>query len=928
MRTATIESGRRAEPEPVAEPAAGASSVDGGPPADPAAGNSMQLKNWRVRTRLVALIVLPTVVAVLLGGLRVTSSIASAAEYQRVRDAVELVGGIGMLLHEIQLERDLSVEYVAGGRRDADLLTLVKNQHEAVDAAAQKVSALAETNGDALGGLGREDLSRALARLTDLTAFRKIVLDTQLPPLRGIEKYRLVTDDLLKLYDAAGQGVPDEGLYASIKALGALARAKEAVSEQRALLAAGLVRQRLDQAEVDAFTGAAAREQSELAAFTAVATTGERQLYNDTVTDQKVDRARFFIDRALYLVRSGQPIRNLSGRGTDADLWFDAISEQANLMRDVADGLTKSIVSRSAALQSSDRNVAVLNSSLVVVVLLLVLLITAVMARSLVRPLRRLRSEALEVAGHRLPTLVQRLRESEGGAAGQAEVQPIGVVSADEIGEVARAFDEVHREAIRLAGDEARLRSNVNAMFVNLSRRTQTLVERQITLIDGLEQGEQDEQRLGDLFKLDHLATRMRRNSENLLVLAGQEPARRWSRPVEITDVIRASLSEVEGYERVVLNFPGDVSIVGQAVNDVIHLLAELVENALSFSPRDTRVVVSGNRIDGGGVMVSITDSGIGMTPEEIGQANWRLANPPVVDVSVSRRMGLFVVGRLALRNGIRVQLRPHDGGGLTAMVLLPETIISHPAYQPDSYQGAFAPAWSPRQAVQGTAQGTAQQGIGAWGQQHGPGSGVAAPALHDPLSRIRGRSSGGVEEAATGPLPAVTGPVPRPGAMSATTGPVSISGPIHGAPVGAPVQPGGVRPGGAEDGPPATEEYLPIFASVESAWFRREPAGDTGSGWRDTPEVDAGWQAAAAVAEKPASDGTTTSGLPKRVPKANLVPGSAEPPASPQQPILSPDRARSRLASFQQGVRQGRAVARGELSEDEGYPTAKGDGA
>ena len=382
MRTATIESGRRAEPEPVAEPAAGVSSVNGAPPADPATGNSMQLKNWRVRTRLVALIVLPTVVAVLLGGLRVTSSIASAAEYQRVRDAVELVGNIGVLLHEIQLERDLSVKYVAGGRRDGDLLTLVNNQQDAVNAAAQQVRARAGTSGDALGELGRADLSRALARLADLTAFRKIVLDSQLPALRGIEKYRLVTDDLLKLYDAAGQGVPDEGLYASIKALGALIRAKEAVSEQRALLAAGLVRQRLDQAELDAFTGAAAREQSELAAFTAVATTDERQLYNDTVTDQKVDRARFFIDRALYLVRSGQPIRNLSGRGTDADLWFDAISEQADLMRDVTDGLTTSIVARSTALQDSDRNVAVLSVSMVVVVLVLVLLITAVMARS------------------------------------------------------------------------------------------------------------------------------------------------------------------------------------------------------------------------------------------------------------------------------------------------------------------------------------------------------------------------------------------------------------------------------------------------------------------------------------------------------------------------------------------------------------------
>ncbi|MEU7891153.1 nitrate- and nitrite sensing domain-containing protein [Microbispora bryophytorum] len=934
MRTATIESGRRAEPEPLAEPAGGTSSVDGGPPDGPATGNSIQLKNWRVRTRLVALIVLPTVVAVLLGGLRVAGSISSAAEYQRVREAVELVGNVGVLLHELQLERDLSVKYVAGGRRDRALLATVNNQHDAVDAAVQQVRARAGTSGDALGGLGREDLSRALARLADLTAFRKIVLESQLPPLRGIENYRLVTDDLLKLYDAAGQGVPDEGLYASIKALAALARAKEAVSEQRALLAMGLAQQRLDRAELDAFTGATAREQSELAAFTAVATTDERQLYSDTVTDQKVDRARFFIDRALYLVGTGQLIRNLGGRAGDADRWFDAISEQADLMRDVATHLSKSIVARSDALQSTDRNAAVVSITLVIVVLLLVLLITAVMARSLVRPLRRLRSEALEVAGHRLPSLVQRLRESDSGTAVQAEVQPIGVVSADEIGEVARAFDEVHREAIRLAGDEARLRSNVNAMFVNLSRRTQTLVERQIALIDGLEQGEQDEERLGDLFKLDHLATRMRRNSENLLVLAGQEPARRWSRPVEITDVIRASLSEVEGYERVMLNFPSDVSIAGQAVNDVIHLLAELVENALAFSARDTRVVVSGNRIDGGGVMISVTDSGIGMTSEEIAQANWRLANPPVVDVSVSRRMGLFVVGRLAARNGIRVQLRPHDGGGLTAMVLLPESIMGHPATQPETYSSAFAPGWSPRQ----TEQGTAQQGIGGWGRQQLPAAGVAAPALHDPLTRIRSRSPG-MDEAATGPLPAVTGPVPMGfGAMPATTGPVSMSGPVH----GAPVPMGGIRPGGApapapapaQSGPSA-EEFLPIFASVESAWFRRTPAADTDSGWQEAPSLNAGWQAAAAATEKPASDGTTVSGLPKRVPKANLVPGSADAAAAaasaapaPPQPLLSPDRARSRLASLQQGVRQGRAVARGELSEDEGYPTAKGDGA
>jgi hypothetical protein len=324
--------------------------------------------------------------------------------------------------------------------------------------------------------------------------------------------------------------------------------------------------------------------------------------------------------------------------------------------------------------------------------------------------------------------------------------------------------------------------------------------------------------------------------------------------------------------------------------------------------------------------MISVTDSGIGMTSEEISQANWRLAHPPVVDVSVSRRMGLFVVGRLAARNGIRVQLRPHDGGGLTAMVLLPETIMGNPAQPEPSYAGAFAPSWSPRQAEQGKA----QQGIGGgWGRPQLPASGTAASSLQDPLARMRNRS--GMDGAATGPLPAVTGPVPP--AFGATTGPVAISGPVH----GAPVQPGGVRQNGTQSGAqtgPQSEEYLPIFASVESAWFRRTPAADTGSGWQNVSPVDAGWQAAAAATEKPASDGTTSSGLPKRVPKANLVPGSADPAAAPaapapsQPPLLSPDRARSRLASLQQGVRQGRAVARGELSEDEGYPTTKGDGA
>ncbi|WP_230984829.1 sensor histidine kinase [Microbispora oryzae] len=887
---------------------------------------------------MIALILIPTLAAVVLGGLRVATSIGSAAEYQRVREVADLVSGLSNLAHELQLERDLSTRYIAMGRPGGPALDLIHNQYDSVDAAAEQVRVKAGVAGDAFGDLGRQRIGHLKDRLSELDTLRDTALKSQIPPLPAHDKYSQLVADVLRLYDETVQGGVDEQLTASMTAVAALARAEEEASKQRSLLGDGLAKGMFGDAEFDAFLSAQSREASEYESFVASAGPTERQLYDDTVTGTLVDRSEFYRLRANYLQKHGQTLRRLENRSDDTERWFTAVSSKLDKMHEVEKQLSSSIISRSAGFQESDRNLAALNVTLVVIVLLVVLLVTAAVARSLVTPLRRLRTEALEIAGHRLPDLVQRMRESD-STSGPPEVQPIGVGSTDEIGEVARAFDEVHREAVRLAGDEAQLRSNISAMFVNLSRRTQTLVERQITLIDGLEQGEQDEQRLGNLFKLDHLATRMRRNSENLLVLAGQEPARRWSQPVEITDVIRASLSEVEGYERVVLNIPADVSIAGQAVNDVIHLLAELVENALAFSARDTRVIVSGNRIDGGGVMVSVTDSGIGMTPEEIVQANWRLSNPPVVDVSVSRRMGLFVVGRLALRNGIRVQLRPHDGGGLTAMVLLPETLIgtslspipsSMGGSMPGSLSGSYAPSWSP-QAEQANWSQPIAMGPGGLSSISGTGPVALPPGLPPSANSLGSMGSLG---SSGGP-----GSPGGPGGMPASGGPTSAWQPpparrrrhdYDDAATGPMPAVSATPPMSAPPAPSSTDEFLPIFASVESAWFRKPPVAEPASQWQQETAVDAGWQAAAAATEKPSWEGKTTSGLPKRVPKANLVPGSADPsppPAAPAPaPALSPDRARSRLSSLQQGVRQGRAVARGEISEDQGYRTRSGE--
>ena len=352
-------------------------------------------------------------------------------------------------------------------------------------------------------------------------------------------------------------------------------------------------------------------------------------------------------------------------------------------MRKVSNALVGEITAQANTLESNSLHSAVIVSVATLILLLLVLLITTFVARSMIRPLRKLRADALEVAGSKLPEMVRRLSESEGGDA-SAEIEPIGVTSTDEIGEVARAFDQVHREAVRLAADEAMLRGNLNAMFVNLSRRSQSLIERQLSLIDNLEQTEQDADRLSSLFRLDHLATRMRRNSENLLVLAGHEAAsRRWSQPVPLVDVLRAAISEIEQYERVVLNVQPGIQVIGQAVNDVVHLVAEIVENATTFSPEDTQVYVTGQPLTSGGVLLDITDNGVGISEQEMAHANWRLDNPPVVDVAVSRRMGLFVVGRLAARHGVRVRLRHAQSGGLTALIWLPESVAAPEGGQP-----------------------------------------------------------------------------------------------------------------------------------------------------------------------------------------------------------------------------------------------------
>jgi signal transduction histidine kinase len=1034
-------------PRPAESPAAGQQ-----PPADRAAGLAAAantagehprgafttprraLKNWRVRSRLLLLITIPTLTAIVLGATYIASSVQNALVYQRVETLSNLSYDLTGLAAHLEDERDQAMEFIGEGTAGrAGLLS-----HDTADGAPQNLALVqqeqnltkvwvqkVDTDSAAIGAdypaQVHEDAENIGHVLQLVNPLRTAATTTQLPAVDVMSSYTAIINSLLSIDNDIAGDSGDPQLTSDVRSLNLVSLIGEEASEQRGLLAYAFAQDgKFNPVVLADLQTALAEQNANIAEYDRVATAQQQALYQDKVQGSLVDFASSYELQAITFGQEGVP---LSTSATTADQWYGAITTGTldDGIRAVERNLVAATIARAQALHRSAIITASVIGGAVLVVLLLALLLTTIVGRSMVRPLRRLRSGALEVAGVRLPETVRRMSESDGGAV-PLEIEPIDVDSNDEIGEVARAFDQVHREALRLAANEAALRGNVNAMFVNLSRRSQSLVERQIRLIDDLEQGEQDPDRLASLFQMDHLATRMRRNSENLLVLAGHEATRRWNQPVALVDVLRAAVSEIEQYERVRLNVQPGIAVRGHAVNDVVHLLAELAENATSFSSADTPVSVAGHLLSSGGVLLDITDQGVGMGAEEMAHANWRLDNPPVVDVAVSRRMGLFVVARLAARHGIRVRLRPAPAGGLTALVWLPDEVISHQADISPQGTRRFELPWTGAAAGSGglvlgrngTGISSAEREINAarmprfsdvqaesgefgddaaaepsrdtgLGPRRVPGAGPhpgmvgrGGPASTSPLPAF-GSPAAEAELAATAeqaetvvgvPLetdgygaaePADRFAVPPTAGRAAPLGPPSVVGQqgfgatqspsgsfglLGSAPAEVGSQSGVVVPAAEHV---ATENRLPIFEAVESDWFRRgrsgvpagggrtgatvvtggsgnwpttqlepEPAAAPDVSWRASA-ADQGWEAAAAVSS-PSTGGTTEAGLPKRVPQANLVPGAVPPEAVEPVPARSAAATRDRFASFQRGIREGRAAAtRGSDDPDVG---------
>ncbi|MGW0758649.1 nitrate- and nitrite sensing domain-containing protein [Streptomyces sp. NPDC002814] len=753
-------------------------------------GSRIALRNWRISTRLVSLLALPVVAATSLGALRISDNMNDIQQLDNMKLLTDMTKQATELAAALQEERDQSAGPLAHGSNattDVGVKGLRVKTDRSMDNfrdAAELVDASSK-DGDLQGV--RDSLVGLVGDLSNLAKIRESAYEAERNSTQTVEAYHRLITHLLDLSQDMAEATSNPEMIQRTRALASFSSAKEYASVQRAVIAAALPQDpkssNSNLSENDRLYAESAleSEKSELLSFRSIYGADSAASLLEPIEDGNptIESADTYADRALSQANGLADLEKRSYLD-----WVDASSSKIDQMDLIETTLLGQMEQKARELRAESEREAIISGALILLVLGVSLVGAFVVARSMIRSLRRLQETATKVAQDRLPELVKQLSESDPQDV-DTSVESVGVHSRDEIGKVAAAFDDVHREAVRLAAEQALLRGNVNAMFTNLSRRSQGLIQRQLSLISELESREADPDQLSSLFKLDHLATRMRRNGENLLVLAGEEPGRRWTRPVPLVDVLRAAASEVEQYERIELASVPTTEVAGRVVNDLVHLLAELLENATSFSSPQTKVKVTGHALPDGRVLIEIHDTGIGLSPEDLAAINERLASPPTVDVSVSRRMGLFVVGRLSQRHGIRIQLRPSDSGGTTALVMLPVDVA----------QGGKKPQPKPGQGGAGSSGGpaAAQAAAGvAAARRSGAGQGGGALGAGAPGGRLG---------AAPGPRAALPGSGGGPGGRPepGARGPQGPSAPQQGgrpAPAGAGAGFGGQAPG------------------------------------------------------------------------------------------------------------------------------------
>lgn len=616
-----------------------------------------------IRTRLLRILILALAVLLALLGLAAAEQISAYRNASATADNARLEITLQGLVHELQKERGLTTGYVGGVKQFSAKLPA---QRKATDAAREQLDTALKGRDDSAAGSVRE----SLGRLDGLAGIRKDA-DDGTGVVKDTFDYFTTTITVLDRLGLGLDDVHDGKLRDAYQALQVLGNAKEFTGEERAIVLGSVRAGRFRGDDYSRFMEIRAGRLAALEAFPRTATAAQRRRLDTALTTPDAERALAYESVAVH--GTGR----LKGSDLPPMAWWDSMTATINGLRDVQITLGTDVENRAAELESAAQRDLLLFALLALGTIAALGALALDCVRSVSAPLTELAAQAREVARRRLPQAVAAVQESSSGETPQP---PAPLTVADKAGaevrEVAEAFDRVQRSAFDLATEQAVLRRNATDSLVSLGRRNQNLVRRQISFINQLEHEDTDPSTLANLFELDHLATRMRRNAESLLVLAGESSPRPWSTPLSVNDVLRASLSEVEEYRRVTLRRIEPAYVTGSVVVEIAHLLAELVENALSYSPPDSDVEIEGRRTSAG-YLVAIVDHGLGMDNQALAEANVRLSGTASFMAEPTRFLGHFVVGALARKCGIEVRLGEAPAAGVVARVLIPTTLLT-----------------------------------------------------------------------------------------------------------------------------------------------------------------------------------------------------------------------------------------------------------
>ncbi|MEV1287704.1 nitrate- and nitrite sensing domain-containing protein [Micromonospora sp. NPDC049679] len=614
-----------------------------------------------IRRRLLGILALPVLAVVVLLGYVTAVEVTDYRTSTATTRAVGLALSVQDLVQELQTERGLTAGLLGGNVGFRDEIPPARRQVDAERAAVER--RIAD------GGDIEERVGKALRELDGLPAIRSAA-DTG--GAARAAAFQFFTERIATLngVDFGLDDAADRALRRHVAALAALGRVKESTAQERAFLngvfsAGGFAKEEFLQ-----FAAMRAAKQSALEDFAQHATARQKAA-NQYVLDTGAAREAAYFEQVALAAADGRHLQ------VNPQSWWSALTTVLDDMRRMQQYVGSEIQIRADVRQvESAQRLGVL-AALVALCLTGAVILLVVASRSITRPLAALAAEADGLASQRLPEAVSRVQ------AGDSEEPPpppepvqVPVRATAEIRSVADALDRVQAVAYQLATEQALLRRSTTESLANLGRRNQNLLRRQLGFITTLEREEADPAGLANLFELDHLATRMRRNAESLLVLVGAASPRQWTAPLPIADVIRAAVSEVEEYRRVSLRRIDDAYVAGTVVSGLAHMLAELIENGLNFSPPDSDVEIQGRRT-GDGYLIAITDQGVGMGVDDLAGANARLRGEGDFVSAPTRYLGHYVVGQLARQLTVDVQLAPSPVTGITARVTLPASVMS-----------------------------------------------------------------------------------------------------------------------------------------------------------------------------------------------------------------------------------------------------------